>query len=280
MDSTLFVSDLDGTLLNSHGLVSDKSATIISSLIDQGLLFTYATARGYSSAREATKKINLNMPVATYNGTIIIDPVNNTVLDSCLIDKLTIINIIETLSNASSYPIVCSLRDGKEVLSWLQMQEKNSLDFIRSRKPDATFKQVYSIEELFDGNVFYIVSIGNEENTLYMDNFFRSIDGLVLYKLEDTYEKGLYWLEIFNKKSSKGKSIEKLKTYAKAERVICFGDSINDIPMFQTADYSVAMGNASPDLKKIANDITLTNDQDGVAEWLIHNIGKFSILKS
>ena len=279
MDRTLFVSDLDGTLLNSSGTISEKSANIISSLIDQGVLFTYATARGYSYAKEATKKINLNIPVATYNGVIIIDPVNNTVLDSCLIDKLTIMNIIENLSNASSYPIVCSLIEGKEVLSWIQAQDKNSLDFIRSRKPDATFKQVYSIKELFEGDVFYIVSVGNKENTQYMDNFFRNIDGLVLYTLEDTYEKGLYWFEIFNKKSSKGKSIEKLKTYAKAERIVCFGDSANDIPMFQTANYSVAVGNACLDLKRIANDIALTNNQDGVAEWLLHNIGKFSILK-
>jgi Cof subfamily protein (haloacid dehalogenase superfamily) len=279
MEKTLFVSDLDGTLLNCNETISERSASIIMSLIEQGILFTYATARAYSSARKATEKININLPVATYNGAIIINPQNNTILDYCFIEKETINDIKKKLFKSSIYPIVYSLdKEGKETVSLMQTQEvdNSSLwNFISSRNSEVNFQRAYSIEELLNGDIFYLASIGNKKNAQYMDNFFKSIDGLAFCMQEDVYKKDLHWFEVFSKEASKEKSIEKLRKYAKADKVVCFGDNINDIPMFQASDYSVAMENAYPKLKKMANDITSTNNNDGVAEWLLHNINKF-----
>ena len=65
---TLFVSDLDGTLLNHNQTLSDKTRATLNSLIGEGLCFTYATARSLTSAREVTQGLNLKLPVIVYNG--------------------------------------------------------------------------------------------------------------------------------------------------------------------------------------------------------------------
>lgn len=68
---TLYVSDLDGTLLNHSDQISDYSLKILNHLIENGLSFTYATARSLSSASKVTKGLNLKLPVIVYNGGMI-----------------------------------------------------------------------------------------------------------------------------------------------------------------------------------------------------------------
>ena len=70
---TLYISDLDGTLLNKEGCISDYTIETINKLIDKGMNFTYATARSLVSATPVTKKLKLNLPLIIYNGTFIID---------------------------------------------------------------------------------------------------------------------------------------------------------------------------------------------------------------
>jgi len=279
MEKTIFISDLDGTLLNSNETVSEYSADIISSFIEQGFLFTYVTARAYSYSRNATSKINFNIPVATYNGAIVINPRDNAVLDFCLIEKMTIKNIAEILYQSSICPMIYSFSEGKEILSCMKFQAiKNNkiLDSVISRNNEIKFREVFSIEELLDGDVFYIALTGSKKDILYINSLFKNINGLSSYVQEDVSEKGLYWFEAFSKKVSKKKAAEKLKVYTKTDKIICFGDNINDISMFKIADYSVAMGNAYQKLKQIACDVTtLTNDQDGVAKWLLSNVRNF-----
>ena len=76
----LYVSDLDGTLLNSSALLSDKSAQILSSLVERGMLFTYATARSYITASRLTKALSVSVPAIVYNGTFIVDSLTGEIL--------------------------------------------------------------------------------------------------------------------------------------------------------------------------------------------------------
>ncbi|MBQ7903578.1 MAG: HAD family phosphatase, partial [Oscillospiraceae bacterium] len=72
---TLYISDLDGTLVNSHMQVSRFTADTLNSLIDKGLLFSYATARSIVTAGEITKDITARFPLILYNGTMVVDNV-------------------------------------------------------------------------------------------------------------------------------------------------------------------------------------------------------------
>ena len=73
------------------------------------------------------------------------------------------------------------------------------------------------------------------------------------------------------KKATKGNAIITLKEKLKCEKIISFGDAINDIPMFKISDESYAVENAVNELKKYATGTIMSNDKDGVAHWLERN---------
>ena len=80
---TLYVSDLDGTLLNSQQQTSTYTNQTIEKLVDQGMLFSYATARSYYSAKPATKGLSAKIPLILYNGAFIIDNQRLTARNRC-----------------------------------------------------------------------------------------------------------------------------------------------------------------------------------------------------
>ena len=80
--TTLYVSDLDGTLLNTNSELSEKSKGIINALVQQGVNFTYAIARSYSSASKILKGLNISIPAITCNGAYFIEPTDGKVLYS------------------------------------------------------------------------------------------------------------------------------------------------------------------------------------------------------
>ena len=79
---TLYVSDLDGTLLNSQQQTSTYTNQTIEKLVNQGMLFSYATARSYYSAKPATKGLSAKIPLILYNGAFIIDNQSQEILVS------------------------------------------------------------------------------------------------------------------------------------------------------------------------------------------------------
>lgn len=78
-----------------------------------------------------------------------------------------------------------------------------------------------------------------------------------------------YWCEIMPKKATKAEAIRKLKEMWGCERIVSFGDAVNDIPMFEISDACYAVDNAVPKLKELATGIVDSNDNDGVAKCLL-----------
>lgn len=75
-------------------------------------------------------------------------------------------------------------------------------------------------------------------------------------------------MEIMPKKASKAEAIKRLKEIWRCDRVVSFGDAVNDIPMFEISDECYAVANAVPELKAYATGEIASNDEDGVAKWL------------
>jgi Cof subfamily protein (haloacid dehalogenase superfamily) len=103
----------------------------------------------------------------------------------------------------------------------------------------------------------------------------KAIDKLPkeVYEKYSVLRSSPYFLEFLDKKVNKGYGVELLakKLGIKREEVICIGDAGNDIHMIQFAGLGVAMGNAFPEVKEVADYITLSNEENGVA----HVIDKF-----
>ena len=115
---TLYVSDLDGTLLRRDQTVSPFTAETINTLTARGMLFSYATARSLVTAKTVTKGLNTHFPLIIYNGAFVRDNVTEEILLANYFDA-SVYAVLDELFKANIYPIVYANVDGKEHFSFI-----------------------------------------------------------------------------------------------------------------------------------------------------------------
>lgn len=269
MEKCLYVSDLDGTLLRSDETVSGYTCEVINQLTKKGVLFSYATARSYVTAKKVTKGLHAKIPLIVYNGAFVIDNVTEEVLISNYFHD-DIHKVLEELFDSGIYPIVYSCIDTMEYFSFIPAKCKKGMwEFLNTRKGDRRWREVQNTEELKRGNMFYVTCIDEKEK---LEPFFE--------KYKDTYhvvfQQDIYtkeqWLEIMPREASKSNAILQLKERLGCKKMVSFGDAANDMDMFQISDEAYAVANASDALKQVATKIIGSNDEDGVAKWLAENM--------
>lgn len=270
MDRTLYITDLDGTLLNTESTLSTYTIGTINTLVDKGLIFTYATARSLYSALPVTKGLTTNLPVIIYNGCAIINAKTRELLYSCQFSKEEIVEVKEILKD--NYPFVYSYIDEKETVSYYQKYVNDGMQFyLDKRKDDPRFNPV-DHQDIYQGRVFYFTCIGKKEDLEKVYYKIKDKDKYHVVFHQEIYREE-YWLEIMPKNATKANAILKLKEILKIDKIVSFGDAINDLPMFLISDECYAVENAVTELKNIATGIIQSNNQDGVAKWL-ENHGK------
>lgn len=265
---TLYVTDLDGTLLNRQSQISEYSINVINQLVEKGTYFTYATARSLSTASIITKELKTNIPVITYNGAFTIDALTGKILSSVKYSNTQKQFIIDILKKHNIYPMVYAYIDGVEKVSWVHGKENYGIDhYINLRKDDSRLNPLTSENNLYQGDVFHFTCIGEKEELLPIYNALKDHNDYNCIFYQELYREE-YWCEIMHKKSTKANAILELKKTYNFDKVIVFGDAINDIPMFSIADECYAVENAVNELKNIATGIIDSNDNNGVAKWL------------
>lgn len=271
----LYITDLDGTLLNSKDTLSEYTINTINELVNNGICFSYATARSLSSAKVVTKGLVLNNPVIIYNGTFIINPNTNEKLFSIFFNEQEKETVKNYLNGKSIYPLVYGYVNGEEKVSWIKSKENSGIkNYINTRKGDKRLRPIEKINQLYEGELFYFTCIGNKkEEFTEIYKYFSSKNEYNCTIQKELYREE-YWCEIMPKKATKGNAILKLKDLLKCDKIITFGDAINDIPMFKISDECYAVENAVNELKKYANEVIMSNEKDGVAYWLEKNIRK------
>ena len=268
----MIVTDLDGTLLNSEQKISEYTKNIVNHFIERGGLFTYATARSYSSASKLTACLNIRLPIAAYNGAFLVEHSTGRVLEACTFDKEKISGLLAALEQSSIKPLVYAFVDGLERVSWISGEETSGItNYLNSRIGDKRLRPATSYEELFAGDIFHMNIIGTKAETDDVRGLFDGNSHVYYHVQEDIYT-GEFWLEALRYDATKEQSVMKLKKLIGAEKVIVFGDNINDIPMFRCSDECYAVENAKDELKRIATGIIRSNDNDGVAKWMKENL--------
>ncbi|MCH5248703.1 MAG: HAD family hydrolase [Lachnospiraceae bacterium] len=271
-NKTLYVTDLDGTLLNTKDTINPKSIQIINELVASGMLFTYATARSLVSSTVVTEGLTTDIPVIAYNGALIIHPRTGEVLSSLSFTKKEAEFVRKNLEHHNISPLVYSYIEQIEKVSWNTTKENEGIKrYLSKRKGDKRRRPLASEAGLYDGNSFYYSCIGEKEELIPIYNIFSKDDRFRCTLQQEIYQSE-YWCEIMPKKASKAEAIMTLKKLWKCDRVVSFGDAINDIPMFEISDECYAVENAVPELKELATGIVESNDNDGVAKWLLENV--------
>ena len=263
---TLYVSDLDGTLLRPDQRTSAYTNEAISALVCRGMRFSYATARSWNTARKATEGLTAAFPLILYNGAFIRDNVTGAVLHANFFPRGEADAVTDTLLRRGVRPIVYAWVGGAERFSYLRRESNRpTLDFAASRRGDPRDRPVDSPEELFSGERFYFTCIGADEELAPLYEMYRAAHHCVFQK--DIYT-GDTWLEIMPAAATKARAARQLAQMLGCGRIVAFGDAANDIDLFAAADESYAVANAAPELKAIATGVIGSNEEDAVARWL------------
>lgn len=269
MKKTLYITDLDGTLLNKEAKVSKSSERILSSLIEDGLLFSYATARSLVTSSAITKNIPITLPVIVNNGVRAIDPVSRKILfqNNFAEDKYAF--NLDFLTERGIYPIVYYTVEGDDRFSYIPDKiSEETKTFLSFKLDDGRNHPLDRLDGLYRENPYYFVCIEKKEKIVPVYNELCSFCGCVTYT--DIYS-GHQWLEIFPDGSGKAAASLWLKEYVGADSLTVFGDGRNDMSMFEAADRCYAVENAVAELKDMADGIIGSNENDGVASWLVDN---------
>ncbi|MDE6622599.1 MAG: HAD family hydrolase [Lachnospiraceae bacterium] len=268
MEKILYVTDLDGTLLNKKERINKKSIDIINELVEKGMMFTYATARSLVSASVVTAGLTTRIPVIAYNGAFIFQPATGAILSQERFSREEMNCVSGFLSEHNISVLVYSYIQGIEKVSWISGQENEGIRrYLDLRKGDRRLRPVANQEELYQGDIFYFTCVGEKDELQPVYDIF-SKDARYRCTIQQELYRPEYFCEIMPAGATKAHAIEKLKKIWSCDKVISFGDAVNDIPMLEISDESYAVENAVEELKAVASGIIESNENDGVANWL------------
>ena len=259
---TLYISDLDGTLLNNSGKIKPRTAVMLNDMIENGVMFTYCTARRIHSSAPIMKDVNIQLPVALMNGVFIYDTIKNDYIVKNFPSKEAVMKLREAVIRLGENPMIHAIIDGELRNSYLKGSDSLK-SYINDRKHDTSMRPVNSYNELFAGEVFYAVFI-NPMNKDELDKVFIPENGFSHTYYRDVYHEDEYWYEVYSITASKANAVLQLKEITGADEVVCFGDSDNDLPMASVADRFYAVENASEEVKNAALGVIGSNEAFGV----------------
>ena len=260
---TLYITDLDGTFLDSNAQVSSISASIIKELIEKGILFSLSTARTHATVSEMFGDIPLNIPLVMMNGVLIFDPLKNEVLSAETIDKSAAEKVLEIFRKHGKAPMLYYADKSKIKIFYEDLENKHQQSYIHSRDESGIKEFFYSPFLKVEDGLIYMVTLDPREEIQAIYDEICEVDGVNCMFYNDNYS-GCYFLEVLSSSVSKGVGAEFVKKHVGADRIVAFGDNLNDIPLFKTSDECYAVENAHPALKEIATAVIGRNDEDAV----------------
>lgn len=260
----LIAMDLDDTLLDSQLRISPRLKAQIRELRRRGVVITLATGRMYRSARPIALELELDIPLITYQGALIKNCLSGEIIAHRPLPAESAREIIK-LAREKELNINFYLNDELYVEQFSPAAEKYA------RLSDVPLGLVSDLTELLDLPEFQagptkIVLIGDPA---YLDTVQAEARPLFGSSLHISKSKP-FFLEFSDPRGNKGAALEELAGCCgvSREQVMAFGDGFNDLEMVEFAGLGVAMGNAVPELKAVADYVTAGNDDDGVAEAL------------
>ena len=265
----LVVFDLDGTLLNRKSVISDYTSKTLQLLTERDIAYTVATGRTLHGARAILEGHTFPLPQAYKNGVMMWHPQSGHFSSSATLTPHELDNLVRACLNQGLTPFVFTLdRHDKSAVYHPPLLTDIERELIRSIGIAEPVK-AHPLDELpADATITHVNSIGE---SAAIEAVLRSVDDephLVAYSGIALEDEQWRWLDVHHSDASKGGAIEVMKRLLGLERVICFGDSDNDLSMFAVADESYAPENANDSIKSAATAIIGHHDEEGIARFL------------
>lgn len=266
---TLYLTDLDGTLLNNSGKLSPDARRELNDLIAQGVLFSAATARSPVSVKPLLEGLNLNLPLVLLNGVFLYDPAAQKVVSYAAIGRENAEKAVKIYQKHDKNPFLFTF-DGEQVrYHYTELRSPEQHEFYRVRRkiqPDSFYHlDALCVPDGQDAIYFTIMDCYEDLKPLRDELEAKCNVRTAFY--HDTYTQ--HWLlEVFSADAGKKNGALALKSFTGADSICAFGDNLNDIGLFEAANTRVAVANAVPELKEKADAIAASNEENGVIRFI------------
>lgn len=267
----LYVSDMDGTLLQTDGTLSPVTKTVVRRFIEKGGAFTLCTGRPTGLVLAIAEELGIRLPVLTYNGAMAFSLADQRYMHHAVLPDDIAPAIIERVRShgidfvlytltPSSQTVMVHNKPEHPILSRFVTDHIAYEHLIERYDPNLTLKD--------DDKLVQIISINTHAVLTKLREDLLAHFNMKVFLVQCHGDPDYWFMEATSVRSTKGKGVGWLRSYLGAREVVCFGDLYNDIPMFEVADTAVAMENAADALKEIAHEVTECNDNHGVARFL------------
>ena len=265
----LIVFDLDGTLLNRDSKISEYTSDTLKLLAKRDIAYTVATGRTLHGARSIMSGHRFDLPQAYKNGVLIWHPAQAHFSSSMTLTASELDNVVHACIRAGVTPFVFTLEtDHRITVYHAPLQSDADRELVKNLGLEGQV-EAHPLEDLpGDAAVTHVNSIGAPASIRSIVNSVEDEAHLVAYYGVAMEGADWYWLDIHHSEASKGGAVETLKAMLGFERVICFGDSDNDLSMFETADECYAPQNANDAIKSAATAVIGHHDEEGIAHFL------------
>ena len=278
----LVAIDLDGTMLNKYGVITENTKNVIKKVQEKGVEVIIASGRPINSVKNFSKEINSQKYFISGNGAITYDIKNDKILYENILNKNKVLQVIKICEENSIYYNVYTENGiiAKNLNYNTLYYYKENLNKLEENKTHINIvESIYDYIEKRDEKILKIM-ICDGSKTIF-NSIMKKIREITDIEILDvshmsrkiikqgTEEIALeyFYTEISAKDVDKWNALEKLIELMNItkEEVVTIGDNANDIKMLKNAGLGVAMGESAPYVKECANEVTTSNDNDGVA---------------
>ena len=280
----LVAVDLDGTLLNSYGEISNETKKGIKEVINKGVEFVLASGRPISSVETLANEIGANNFLISGNGAVAYDINKKQIIHNKFLTKEQILNIIKICDENSIY---YNIYTESEVITkslnynTLFYYKENANKQEEKRTSINIVSDIYNYVQKSDNQNFLKVTVCDNMKVIFNSIIrkLRTIEDIDVLDVAHMSRKIIksgtedvqvhyFYTEITNKNVNKWCALEPImkKLNINKEEVIGIGDNINDKELIQNAGLGVAMGNSAGYIKDMADIVVSDNNSEGVLE--------------
>lgn len=270
-NQTLYISDLDGTLLNRNSIVSPHSIEKINRLLQKGMLFTIATARTPATVVPLLEQLQIDIPAVLMNGAVLYDIRRKLYIRTNGFTDNSALRYIDLLEKRGLVPFAYRIDNNKLKVFHKPLANNMQREFKRQRE-NTPYKEFiptidYSVE-LLDNPPLFLMIIDRFDKLQIAAAEINRTGKCSLFCYRDVVDLEYGYLEIYPKGVSKAATAQQIIDKLTPWEVVAFGDNLNDMPLFKIADRRYAPENAVDEVKQQATAIIADNDHDGVALFL------------
>lgn len=271
MNKTLFISDLDGTLLNQEVMLSSFTVEHLNQILAQNIHVSIATARTAATVIKIMEPVSIREPVILMNGVCIYDLNTRNYIHTEEIPAASKQFLIDTLAHFELSGFLYTIENNQLSTYYERIGTHEAEAFMQERvhKYGKVFTKVDSLTDCLPKNIVYYSVSGSHTSLKAVYQMLSSDPGLHIEFYRDIYREHDWYLEICSKNASKYNAVQYIRKNYGFNPIIGFGDNLNDLPLFQACDTCYAVANARTEVKEQANGIIETNQEDGVIRQML-----------